>query len=301
MADEQVATATPVETPVAPVTPVADTVISPKDLDSNKFTSDQLAEALENMKAGKVHKETPKVEPPVSESTQKEVLPETPKVDVSETVQDSTKTETPDFNTKVAEAVEAKIKEMGIVKPPVVEKPVEPEFHGYKTAEELQQAYEKDPVGTFNKVVSKQVKAEMEAFKAEVNESLKPVKSDLENRTVNTHLNEAKGVIKEMSDPAFMKSFEKAMRENPAVIDNAIKNGKNPYVEVGKLVRGEMAPVLEKQAYERGVKETEARLAKAGRAVVEGGGKVTVTTEGIDLDKASSSEIEAELKRHGRA
>ena len=293
MAEEVVATPTPVETPVAPA---PDTVITSKGLENNEFSSEQLAEAIENMKAGKLHKDPSKVE-----------TPEAPKVEpVSEPVQESKVSEPPiapvidpAFDERVSKAVEAKIKEYNLAPKPV--EPPKEQFSGFKTQEELTASFEKDPAGTFDKVVEFKVEQRMKDIEARLSQGLQPLKQDLENRTVSTHLNEAKAQVKEMADPTFMKSFEKAMKENSVVIDNAIKNGKNPYVEVAKIVRGEMVPTLEKSAYDRGVKETEARLAKAGRAIVEGGGKVIVETEGIDLDKASSSEILAELKRHGKA
>jgi hypothetical protein len=304
MADEVVASPTPVATET-PVAPVADTVITPADLDSNKFSSDQIMSAIENMKAGKVHKEAPKEV--VSDNTQKGLPTETP---VSEPVQKSTVTETPipefkapevPFEQRVAEQVEKILKS----KEPVA--PKEPDFTGYKTQEELNEAFEKDPTGTFDKVVALKVKQGIEAVKAElqkgINESLAPVKAEAESKQRSNHLETAKLEVKELADPNFAKLVASKLGDakNSVLFDDMIKNGKNPYVEMAKIVRGENVSNYEKQAYERGVKETEARLSKASRAVVEGGGKVTVETEGIDLENASSAQILQELKRHGKA
>lgn len=275
---------------------VKDTVITESNI--NEFSSSQIEEALKNLQEGKTHKEVPKEAP---KETPKEVV-DVPKP-VSETVQKSTETETqpePSFDEKVAKAVETKMQELAITKPVEPIKPIE-KFNGFKTQEELNEAFEKDAPGTFEKVVKMKVDEAIKSMEERVNKSLEPVKADLESRTVATQHKEAISQIKEMSDPAFMKQFESAWKSNIDFLQQVVNKGGNPYLELAKIVRGENVSNYEKSAYERGVKETEARLSKASRAVVEGGGKVIVETEGIDLDKASSTEILAELKRHGKA
>ena len=311
MADENVV-ATP-EAPAAPAAPAADsgdTVITADDLESNKFSSDKLAEALENMKAGKVKKaEAEKaaapapVEPAKPAEAAKPAEVATPE---GEPIAPEPKPTEPTFDEKVAAAVEAKLKAEGFEKvetPSAPPKPPEAEFSGFKDAKELEEAYAKDPKGTFEKVVEWKVKQEMAAFKTEFMKQMEPVTADLEKRTVNTHLEEAKKDIKELADPKFYKQVMDWMgnKANGPQFNAILARGENPYKSIGEIVRGKNVGNYEKAAYERGVKETEARLAKAGRAVVEGGGKVTVESEGIDLEKASADQIYAELAKHGKA
>ena len=305
MADEVVASPTPVttETPSTPTTPVADTVITPADLDSNKFSSDQIATALENMKAGKVQKDTPKVETPISAETPKLETPVTEAPKAVETSVPEFKAPEIPFEQRVAEQVEKILKSKEATKEAVKV----PEFNGYATQEELNADFEKDPTGTFDKVVALKVKQGIESVKAElqkgINESLAPVKAEAESKQRTNHLETAKLEVKELADPNFAKLVASKLGDakNSTVFNDMIKNGLNPYVEMAKIVRGENISSYEKQAYERGVKETEARLAKANRAVVEGGGKVQLETEGINLETASSEQILQELKRHGKA
>jgi len=299
---EENVVANPVETPAvaAPVAPPAEAILSD---DTNKFTSDQIAEAIESMKAKKAEAApvAPEVKPEIK--IEAPVVPEVKAEEVKAEPVPEVKVEPPkveDFSLKVAEQVEAKLKEFGIKKP---EEVAMDKFYGYKSQEEFQADYEKDPVGVFGKVVGAKVKEEMAAFKSELTQSLNPIKADLENRTVQTHLQEARASVKELAEKPFADSVGKFLsdKSNQALVDNIISKGKNPYLEVAKIVRAENLANYEKSAYDRGVKETEARLAKQTRAVVEGGGKVNVTSEGIDLETATSDQIFAELKRHGKA
>lgn len=294
---EETAVANPVAE--APATPSTEAVLGD---DSNNFTSDQIAQAIETMKAKKSEATPVAPEAPKVESTLKVETPAVAEVK-PEVVPEVKAVEPPkveDFSLKVAEQVEAKLKEFGIKKP---EEVAMDKFYGYKTQEEFQADYEKDPVGVFGKVVGAKVKEEMAAFKSELTQSLNPIKADLENRTVQTHLQEARGQVKELADKPFADSVGKFLsdKSNQALVDNIIAKGKNPYLEVAKIVRAENLANYEKSAYDRGVKETEARLAKAGRAVVEGSGKVVVENESIDLETATSEQILAHLKRSGKA
>jgi hypothetical protein len=306
MADETAGSVSNMEAPVE----VKATEVSVINEDNfNSFSSDQIKEAVENMKAGKVFKKTESVpEAKPAEVPSEAIKQETTSNDEAIKAEPvaPVKAETPDFDVKVSEAVQKKLDELGIkpgVKEPEVPK-VEEQFHGFKSAEELNQAYEKDPVGLFNKVVAEEVKKQTVAIEQRLMQRLDPVASDFENRKIGSDFREAAEKVKELAtDPNFKKEVAQYLtnKDNKDIVDVWVRQGKNPYVEIAKMVRAENMDNYIQKAKAEAVKETETRLSKANRAVVEGGGKVALGNGEINLETASASEIEAYLKSNGRA
>ena len=303
-----VATVSSVAQPVdtTPKAPVENKVYSPET--DNQFSAAEMEALINKAKE-------PKVETPIeNKEAPKETPVETPKENTNaevkkEGVQEVKPEVKPndDIRKVISEVLEEKFKGLG-VKEESIDK-AEENFFGFGSQEALDKAYADDMSGTTKKIlqesvkdiVANAIKEQIEPFKKQI----APVTDKIQNEQIAQHQKEAQDLVPELKDPNSLMSKDYNSfitdKSNHDLINNWASKGKNPLVEVAKLIRAERINDYVSQAKQQGFKEGEEKALKAGRASVEGGGKPT-SDENISMekfDKMSSAEQEKYLISKG--
>lgn len=299
--------ATPATTPVASDKPAEYT----PEADS-KFSSDDILKIIEKGKT-----EQPKVEDVNNGEVKIETVGEVKTAEVTPPpVAEVKAAETPKFEATpetiqklVAEQVEALVSKQPKDEQIKVANDGE-NFFGYKTQEELDTAYQSDPAATTRKVIESTVKGMVEkqvqdAVKSVVEPlraQIQPVISELGDRQIKTHFEEAVNQFAELKDqnsPLFKETAK--ILQDTDLVNKWIKEKKNPIIEATKEFRKNHFDEYLTLAKQQGIKEGEERSAKAARATVEGGGKI-VTESAMtpeQFEKLPSNEQLKYLASHG--